>query len=118
MTIKLSNNISEKKLLDYGFIKLSKTLYQYRVPAYKYKHKLPLLFLEFYVDYDKDNRLTKPSLTIECKNRDGNIYFPFYDNNYTNNNLVLRHVNKVYVNIIADMIKNEILNKNNRREND
>ncbi len=43
--IKLKKDVTKKQLIDYGFIYVYPDTYKLKIPAYKYKKKLPLIVL-------------------------------------------------------------------------
>lgn len=107
----ISPNITQEQLIKYGFHRIYPSQYVYRVPCYKYK-KQPLIFLEFTVIYEVSSKreFENPTMLINCRDKNDNLYAPFYGE-YFQNNLVLDKVNKKLALILSDMIKKEIVIK-------
>lgn len=115
---KISPNITQEELMDYGFHRIYPSQYVYRVPCYKYK-KQPLIFLEFTVIFEVNSKheFHNPAMVINCKDKNDNPYSPFYRKEYFNNNEVLNKVNRKLTLILSDMMKKEIIIKDNRIKN-
>lgn len=102
--IKLSNTANKKELIDYGFVFRHPNKFVYRIPAYKYKDKMALIFLEFTIDLNDNNKY----IYINCTKRDGSMYAPFYNQKYITKNYVLDEVKRKLKRTISDMYKNNI----------
>jgi hypothetical protein len=110
---KVNPNITKEELIEYGFRK-TRDGYLLKVPAYRYKKKVTLLYLDFLIAFDDDI----PFLVIDCKDNNGKSYIPFYNSIYNENNAVLKKVNSKMQIIIKDMIKNKIIHtKQKSKEN-
>lgn len=114
---KVSNDITKQQLLSAGLRFSYPDEFVYKVSCYKYKKKEELIFLEFTVMVDMNNgEIENPVLRVNCKNKDGNFYVPFYNNSYTTeNNEVLKQVNNVLENELNKFVKKKIVVRLHRK---
>lgn len=117
LNYKVSPKITPNDLIKYGFHRIYPSVYIYRIPCYKH-NKLPLMFLEFTIRFEVNNKkeFKNPTLLINCKDKNDNLYTPFYRENYFNKNEVLDKVNRKLKLIINNMYKKEIIVKNTKGE--
>lgn len=108
---KILNDITKQQLLDAGFKFIFPDEFVYRTSCYKYKKKEELIFLEFTIMVDMNNgEIENPVLRVNCKNKDGSFYIPFYNGYYTTeNNLVLQQVYNALENELNKFIKKKIV---------
>lgn len=113
--LKVSSDITNKQLINYGFTYHYPDKFVYRIPCYKHKNKQPLLFLEFVILFDNEpkNKISNPTMLINCRDKNDNFYVPFYSD-YYNKNEVLDKVNRKLSLIVADMINKRVIIKNNK----
>lgn len=109
-SFKVAPNITKEQLIKYGFHYHYPDKYIYRVPCYKYRNRQPLIFLEFTIIFDNNNKdkIENPVMLVNCKDKNDNFYAPFYGE-YFNKNEVLNKVNRKLSLVIADMINKQIV---------
>ncbi len=110
--MKLHKNCNEEKLIQYGFSKYG-TKYTYRTTLHRYKNSTVIEMIVTVDINDKDTYITYDVLT------NGEIYIPYYNNEYSKYNLVLKKVKRKVNAEIKKLKESEIIEtepKRNKRK--
>lgn len=101
--LKLSPECSHDKLIEYGFRKQGLN-YKLNAPLYTYKKSTPVISVTFIVS-GLDNYIGYDIID----NNSDMLYSPYYDPEYSGNNLVLKTISKKMTKIIDDMVDKNIV---------
>lgn len=106
--MKLHKNCTEENLLEYGFSKYG-TRYLYKKSVYRYKNKSVIDLLVTIELSEKEKYVTYDVISND------NIYVPFYNDEYSKHDLVLKKVKRNVRTEIKKLEKGEIIESEPRR---
>lgn len=106
--MKLHKNCDGGRLVKYGFSKYG-TRYMYKVVLYRYKKDIVIEMLVTAEIGEKENNITYDILG------NGEIYVPYYNNEYSKNNFVLRKVKRKINSEIKKLEESEIIEPEPKR---
>lgn len=107
--MRIHKNCTEEKLLEYGFSKYG-TRYLYKKSVYRNSNK-GIIDLIVTVNFDEKERCTGYDVITN-----GNIYVPYYNNEYSKNNIVLKKVRRNVNAQLKKLEKSEIIEPEPRRK--
>ena len=97
------SEVTKEMLKDNNF-KFMDGIYVYRFPVYKYK-KEPMLWCNIYVDIEND------ICNLQVVDQRNNTYAPFFNREYSANNVVVEYIDKRIASQIGVFVKSKILKK-------
>ena len=107
--MKLHKNCNEGKLIEYGFSKYG-SKYTKRINLHRYKSSTVIEMVITVDVNDNDTYITYDILT------NGEIYIPYYNNEYSKYNLVLKKVKRKVNAEIKKLKESEIIESEQRRK--
>lgn len=107
--MKLHKNCNEENLLEYGFSKYG-TKYLYKKSVYRYKNKSVIDLIVTIELGEKEKHATYDVISND------NIYVPFYNDEYSKHDLVLKKVKRNVRTEIKKLEKGEIIESEPRRK--
>lgn len=107
--MKLHKNCGEERLAEYGFSKYG-TRYVYKIPLYRYKKNI-VIEMVVTEEIDKEESYVTYDVTTN-----GDMYVPYYNNEYSLRNIVLRKIKRKVNTEIKKLKESEIIESENKQK--